>query len=37
MLRLVATLYEPDTLQTTLLPGFALSITTLFEDIPKDA
>lgn len=36
-LRLVATLYEADTLQTELLPGFALSIATLFEDIPKDA
>jgi Uma2 family endonuclease len=36
-LRLVATLYEADTLQTTLLPGFALSIAALFEDIPQDA
>jgi Uma2 family endonuclease len=36
-LRLVATLYEADTLHTTLLPGFALSIATLFEDILQDA
>lgn len=34
-LRLIATLYEADTLQTPLLPGFALSIATLFEDIPQ--
>ncbi|HJQ68061.1 MAG TPA: Uma2 family endonuclease [Blastocatellia bacterium] len=35
-LRLVATLYEADTLQTPLLPDFALSIAALFEDIPRD-
>jgi len=35
-LHLVATLYEADTLQTPLLPGFALSLANLFEDIAKD-
>ena len=36
-LELHATLYEPDTLSTPLLPGFTCPLATLFEDIPRDA
>lgn len=33
-LRLVATLFEADTLKTPLLPGFSSAVSTLFEGIP---
>lgn len=36
-LELNATLYEPNTLHTPLLPGFNCPLATLFEDIPRDA
>lgn len=35
ILQLVATLYEADTLQSPLLPGFSCQIATLFEDVPN--
>src|SRR2546423_221161 len=34
-LELTATLHEPDTLTTPLLPGFTCPLATLFEDIPR--
>jgi len=35
-LRLSATLYPADTLETQLLPGFTCKVATLFEDIPSE-
>lgn len=36
-LELSATLYEPDTLHTSLLLGFSCPLATLFKDITRDA
>ncbi|MEK6409294.1 MAG: Uma2 family endonuclease [Acidobacteriota bacterium] len=36
-LRMVGTLFEGDTLDTPLLPGFTCSVSELFEDIPSGA